>query len=507
MKKSKINLFVLLFFTLIFAGSADDNGNVFVAKDYNKLKLILTSPDYKAVPGDRFLLEYSDRIEYLFIDQNYYITSKVFGKVKVEDFTINKIYEIINDKMQIYLGKNIIFKFEMLDFGIFQVLVKGEVKNSLMITSSGIDRLDYIFSKTPITEYTSQRKIKLFRDGKSEYFDLFHFQKYGDINKNPLLRPGDIIEFEQKDKSVEIKGEVKSPGKYELLKNENLKMLLSFANGLTLYAYPELTNIMRVSGGSKENSSFYIDIIKENDYILNNLDEITINNNINLQPVVFIRGAVNNLKKDHKSEVQLTDLREAEKKEVDIILRIENGTKIFDVLNRLEGFKDSADLKNGYIIRIKENVSVFTVNLFDLYYKNDMSKNIELYNLDQIVIPSKNIDIGVYGMVKNPGLIKYENNKNALYYILESGGVIPINGNNTAFWLIRKNSATPQIYTMNKATDIIIQEGDRIEIKPSGMHASTYILPIINSFLGLSINAASLAVSINTLYYNSINQK
>lgn len=475
--------------------------------DITKLKLILTSPDYKSVPGDRFFLEYSDRSEYLFVDQNYFITSKIFGKIKVENFTFNKIYEVINEKMQVYLGRNIIFKFEMLDYGIFQVLVRGEVKNSIMITSSGIDRLDYVYSKTPLTDYSSQRKIKLIRDGKSKYFDLYYYIKFGDLDQNPLLRPGDIIEYEQKDKSVNIKGEVKSPGKYELLKNENLKVLLDFANGLTLYAYPELTNIIRISGASKENNTFYIDIIKDNDYVLNNLDEITINNKILLQPVVFIRGAVNDLKREHKSEVQITEVNEFVSNEIDIVLRIENGTKIFDVLNRLEGFKDSADLKNAYIIRVKENVSVFTVNLFDLYYKNDMSKNIDLYNLDQIVIPSKNIDIGIYGMVKNPGLIKYENNKNALYYILEAGGVIPINGNNSAFYLIRKNSTTPQIYSMNKASDIIIQEGDRIEIKPSGMHASTYILPIINSFLGLSINAASLAVSINTLYYNSINQK
>lgn len=466
-----------------------------------KLKLIINSPDYKVIPGDRFLIEYSERVEVLFVDSSYTITSNAFKSINVKGMTVSNLRTTITQQLKIHLGATITYKFDMIDYGVFNVLIRGEVLKSDFIAGSGLDRLDYYVSKSPLTDYSSLKKIKIIRNKKELYFNLFNYHRYGNLDQNPIIQPGDIIEIQKKYKEISISGAVKRPGKYELLNDENLEDLIEFANGLTEEAYPQLTRFSRFNPIKKEYTSEYIDLTKKRDIELKHMDEIHIYDISIIQPVAFIEGIFDTV---HKNQMESQDLALLDPKtpeeEKFISIRIKRGDRLLDVLQYIKLSEDISDIKNAYIIRSIGEENVFKLDLFDLLYKNDLSKNIEIKNQDRIVIPSKDNKIAVLGMVSAPQLVPFEMNRSAMYYIKQAGGVIPISGNNNIFWLVRKGTARPRSYVMAKADTIILNEGDRIEIKPSGLHWVNSIFPTINSFLGLTVSSTNLVIGITTFY-------
>ena len=90
-------------------------------------------------------------------------------------------------------------------------------------------------------------------------------------------------------------------------------------------------------------------------------------------------------------------------------------------------------MSNSFCSHKDATTQRFKIDLYSLFYENNLDKNIEIMNLDKIVMPTKQIQIGVLGMVKNPQVFSFERNKSALYFIQKAGGVVPINGNNKSF--------------------------------------------------------------------------
>lgn len=494
----RIYFFIILVIKLIILNlniiSEENINEKKYLNDTQKLKLIITSPDYYITPGDRFLIDFSGRKEEIFVDANYNLISNSFGKLIVKDITIKELYELIDNQIRIQRGGNVLYKLEMIDYGIYNILIKGEVKNTTNVTGSGLDRIDYYFKEAQTTEYSSIRKIKLIRDNKEMIFDLFLYQKYGDQSNNPIVRPGDVLEITKIVREIDISGAIKNPDKYELLPDENIDDLITYANGYKEEAYPELTRINSIN--NDEYISKYYNLKEDKDIILKHRDSIYVYDKSIIQPTIFIQGAFRGINNDETSDI-LSD------EEKVLVLKISKGEKLLDIIERIGGVKENADLINAYIVRANGDEIIFKLDLYDLLYKNDFTKNIEIRDLDRIVIPSKNIKIGVMGMVKNPQLYSFENNKSVLYYIQKAGGVVPINGNYSFFWLIRKNTKLSKKINMVNADTTIVNQGDVIEIRPSGLYWSNSIFPTINSFLSLTISASSLAVSITDLIYRN----
>ncbi len=500
----KIILFILLIITMTFYINfkifSDDSAELLIKNI--KLKLILNTPDYVIIPGDRFLLEYSNKNEEIWVDSNYVLTSQIFGNIKVKGLTLQILKDQITEKMQDILGKNIVYKLNMIDFGVSNILIKGEIKISKYIQGSGIDRLDFFYSIIEKTEYSSIRNIKVIRDEKETFYDLFLYYRNGDLSQNPIIMPQDIIEILHKEREIKITGAVRRSGIYELKQNEDIKTLLDFTGGFKENSYQQITKITTYN---KENEKFiikYINLKEKTDYNPAHLDEIFVYDKSIIQPIVFIEGAIKvDSIKVNPDKIDESKIVVDEKTEKVVSIRFNDGEKILDILKKIDGFFEDADLENSYIVRQNDGVNIFKINIFNLIYKNDFNNNIEIFNLDRIVIPLKQTKIAVLGMVKNPVLFEFERNKTALYYIQKAGGVIPINGNNSYFWLIRKGSNKPLRISMSHSETTIINEGDRIEIKPSGLYWVNSIFPTINSFLGLTISASSLIISISDFYY------
>ena len=83
-------------------------------------------------------------------------------------------------------------------------------------------------------ELGSYREIELIRDGKVVgTLDLYAFMRSGRLGSNEGLRDGDIIRIPVYRNRINLMGEFKRPGLYELLEGESLAQAIDYAGGFT----------------------------------------------------------------------------------------------------------------------------------------------------------------------------------------------------------------------------------------------------------------------------------
>ena len=83
-------------------------------------------------------------------------------------------------------------------------------------------------------ELGSYREIELIRDGKVVgTLDLYAFMRTGSLGTQEGLRDGDIVRIPVYRNRINLMGEFKRPGLYELLEGENLAQAIDFAGGFT----------------------------------------------------------------------------------------------------------------------------------------------------------------------------------------------------------------------------------------------------------------------------------
>ena len=120
--------------------------------------------------------------------------------------------------------------------GIYQIPAYSNVLNALF-TSNGI------------TEIGTLRDIKVFRAGKHiASYDLFEYLLFGKTWEQFSLTDNDLILVGVFNKRVEVTGEVKRPGIFEIKEGENLSDLLFFAGGVAKNAHTETISIERRDG-------------------------------------------------------------------------------------------------------------------------------------------------------------------------------------------------------------------------------------------------------------------
>ncbi|MFH2116080.1 MAG: SLBB domain-containing protein, partial [Spirochaetota bacterium] len=130
--------------------------------------------------------------------------------------------------------------------GSLDVFVTGEVKQSSWVNVVALTRLSQVLGDLS-TEYSSIRDITIrSAAGEERRFDLFRAQRYGELAQDPYLAPGDTVVVAKVQRRVGISGEVKRPGTYQLLTEENLRALIEvYADGFLPTAKPDHATVTR----------------------------------------------------------------------------------------------------------------------------------------------------------------------------------------------------------------------------------------------------------------------
>ena len=375
---------------------------------------IATPQNYQLGPDDELIIDiygYSEESFKLKVSPEGNIRIPLVGIVQVSGLTIEQskariiaalstVYDRINTgetKVNITLG----------NIRSIKVLIVGEANLPGTYT---LPSLATVFNALYVSggpnANGSMRNVKVIRNNKVvAILDVYDFMLKAEAKGNIRLQDQDIIKISPYENKVEVKGEVKREGFFEMTKNETLKDLLNFAGGFTNDAYKERIKVIRNTNKEKsvadiEQGIFSMFVPKSGDiYTIDKLLE-RFENRVQIKGAVFRPGAY----------------------------ALENGLTVLKLINKAEGLKEDAFLTRAIIYRLNgdNSLSMLSLNIEDA--KEGKTNDIELKREDIIQIASKldlkeSYNVTINGKVIKPGVFPFAQNMKIEDLIIAAGGL------------------------------------------------------------------------------------
>jgi protein involved in polysaccharide export with SLBB domain len=216
------------------------------------------------------------------------------------------------------------------------------------------------------------------------------------------------------ERTITISGAVRRPGTYELMPHENLKELIEvYADGFTALADPSRMEMVRLlnSEDIAGDKLFLTENDLANNYPLEHYDAIVVPTIVQLQPVMFVEGAIGI---DIASNLTTTNR---------VVVQFAVGeTYASLVRNHISWFTAVSDTQNAYIVRKGERIPI---NLNPMLYDAAYRDEVLVQENDVLVIPFRQYFVTVAGAVMNPGRYPYIPDRDWEYYVGLAGGFMP----------------------------------------------------------------------------------
>ena len=430
MKKDSYTICITLIFLICcgFSAFAQDGGRSTARQDYGpaasgeigqNVMLARSSADYRVTPGDVYTLAYAvsaTPVSYIIaVDNSYRIRVSNFGIVN----GAGKTFMQIKSEVEAIVANNYPLSGVQLVLtqpATFKVHVKGEVAEAGEVSAWALTRLSSLTGNA-LTSFASLRDVSVrSSNGQTRVYDLFKARRLGDLSQDPYLRPGDEITFNRVKRSVTITGEVERPGTYQLLDEENITELIEiYGSGFTPVAdktrleMVRLTNSADVAG----DKIFLTSSNLENNYVLEDYDNIIVPRITQLQPVLFVEGAVTAAA--GTADLELTASNR-------LIVPFNKGDTYASIVRKNIGwFTAVSDTRNAYLLRNNERIPM---NLNPMLYDASFHGEVLVQENDVLIIPFRQYFVTVAGSVARPGRYPYIPDRDWEYYIALAGGFI-----------------------------------------------------------------------------------
>ena len=237
----------------------------------------------------------------------------------------------------------------------------------------------------------SFREIELIRNNKLvKKIDLYRFLLEGDQSDNLGLKDNDVIRIPVYKTRVEIQGQVKRPGIFEVLQGETFSKTIEYASGFTDTAYKASIKVFQRGEKEREvHDLFAADYQKFQPkagdvYVVSK----TLNKFLNR---VTLSGAV------YKPDVY----------------EITPNLKVADLIRKADGLKQDAYTERGQIIRYQEDLTKSILS-FDVKkaLNADETSNLLLQKEDEVIISSvqdlkEALKVTIQGEIRLPGEYDY----------------------------------------------------------------------------------------------------
>ncbi|RMG58932.1 MAG: hypothetical protein D6722_22975 [Bacteroidetes bacterium] len=207
--------------------------------------------DYIVGPGDRFGITVygpSELSESLLVSPDGSIIRSYLGKIYVAGMTYGEARSLLTTKYRsIVSARSQIEVLLVPRQRTIRVNIVGEVRQpgSYEVPAS-TTAFNALFAARGITDLGTVRNIQVKRKGQTiAVLDLYQFLVFGH-NQPIFLENNDFIFVPVQGRIVEVEGPVKRPKEYELVGQENLKALLTFAGGLRYDALRKKAQVARL---------------------------------------------------------------------------------------------------------------------------------------------------------------------------------------------------------------------------------------------------------------------
>jgi protein involved in polysaccharide export with SLBB domain len=256
------------------------------------------------------------------------------------------------------------------------------------------------------SEIGSYRAIELIRDNKVvKTFDLYAFMQNGDQSQNMGLKDRDVIKVPPYKGRIEIKGQVKRPGIFELNATENFKQFLQYAGGFDDTAYTAWVKVIQKNEKEKA------------------VKDLAQNQFTSYQPQGGDIIQVSKILDRFQNRVKLTGAVFRPD-----VYELTEGMRISDLVQRADGLREDAFIGRAQLIRLKPNLlkELVTINLSKALQK-DPNENIFLQREDELYVNSivdlrDSLTVDLLGEVRSQGRFNYVDSMTVKDLILMAGG-------------------------------------------------------------------------------------
>ncbi len=255
-------------------------------------------------------------------------------------------------------------------------------------------------------EIGSYRAIELIRQNKVvKTFDLYAFMQNGDQSQNMGLKDRDVIKVPPYKGRIEIKGQVKRPGIFEINGAENFKQFLQYAGGFDDTAYTAWVKVIQKNEKEKA------------------VKDLAQNQFTTYQPQGGDIINVSKILDRFQNRVKLTGAVFRPD-----VYELTEGMRISDLVQRADGLREDAFTGRAQLVRLKPNLlkELVTVNLSKALQK-DPTDNILLQREDELYINSivdlrDSLTVDLLGEVRSQGRFNYVDSMTVKDLILMAGG-------------------------------------------------------------------------------------
>ncbi|CAN5283221.1 SLBB domain-containing protein [soil metagenome] len=415
--------------------SFDRDNQIFGSELFTKNSLVFepnlriaTPEGYVLGPDDELLINiygYSEKAFNLKVNQEGFIYIPNIGPVYVSGLTIEDatakirsklsatIYRALRTgqtKLQITLGK----------IRSVRVTVIGEAKKPGTYTVSSLTTLyNLLYLCGGPTTMGSYRSIELIRGNKLiRTVDLYAFIVKGDQKDNLMLREGDVIRIPYYKTRVQIKGNVKRSGKFELLDNETFNTLLEYSGGFNDNAYTAAVSVIRITNSQRK----IIDL---------NADQFA-----GFRPKSSDEYTIGSLQQDFENKISISGS----------VIRPGNyeltpGLTVKQLIEKAGGLTVDAFTKRSSIYRLQPNkqLAFLSVNLDSvlLYNQNILLKKDDSLAVHSIFEFRDQSTVTIDGSVRKPGNFEWRENLTLRDVLLAAGGLTD-NGDSSSIEISRR---------------------------------------------------------------------
>jgi protein involved in polysaccharide export with SLBB domain len=287
-----------------------------------------------------------------------------------------------------------------------QVTVIGAQRSGNYNISSLSTVLNALTEAGGPSEIGSYRAIELIRNNKLvKKIDLYAFMLNGDQSQNMGLKDRDIIRIPSYTGRVEIKGQVKRPGIFEINGSENFKQFLQYAGGFDDTAYTAMVKIIQKN--DKEKS----------------VKDLSANNFASYQPQGGDVIQVSKILDRFQNRVKLTGAVFRPD-----VYELTPGMRVADLIQKADGLKEDAYVGRAQLIRLKPNLlkELISVNLAKALTPG-ATENIALQREDELYVNSivdlrDSLTVDLLGEVRSQGRFNYIDSMTVKDLILMAGG-------------------------------------------------------------------------------------
>jgi protein involved in polysaccharide export with SLBB domain len=336
-----------------------------------------------------------------------------------------------------------------------------------MADATRIELIRYVGSSS-----VSGERIILNEDNIRENFLLYN---YDAITINTITSERPVMTVNRMERIINLAGAVRRPGTYNLMPDENLRDLIEvYGDGLTPLADATRIELIRyVDAESEVGDKIFLTVEDlKNNFSLKNYDTVTVSSVSDLQPVLFVEGAVRTT-----DDGELTASNR-------LVVRYNMGENYASLVRRNSAwFSAVSDTKNAYIIRGDEHIPI---NLNPMLYDINHREDFFIEDGDTLIIPFRQYFVTVAGAVNTPGRYPYIPDRTWDYYIALAGGFKP--GENSMESVIIANMNGKRM----KKTDAISPETVITARSNSFLYYFNQFSPVITTTLTMIMTIITL---------------